>query len=125
MTLDQFKEVRRLLQESGKGDPPGRIHHSCFGDDGDLMVYDIWESPEASQAFGELLMPITCTPLISPSRTARPWSGGRPSSRRPRISRRKRAFQVYADPAGHPFCIGWGQPSPERLRQHLSQRHDN
>lgn len=19
--------------------------------------------------------------------------------------------QVYADPAGHPFCIGWGQPS--------------
>jgi hypothetical protein len=23
--------------------------------------------------------------------------------------------QVYADPAGHPFCIGWGQPSPEAL----------
>jgi hypothetical protein len=22
---------------------------------------------------------------------------------------------VYADPAGHPFCIGWGQPSPEAL----------
>ncbi len=24
-------------------------------------------------------------------------------------------FQVYADPAGHPFCIGWGQPTAERL----------
>jgi len=23
--------------------------------------------------------------------------------------------QVYADPAGHPFCIGWGQPSQETL----------
>lgn len=23
--------------------------------------------------------------------------------------------QVYADPAGHPFCIGWGQPSQEAL----------
>jgi hypothetical protein len=23
--------------------------------------------------------------------------------------------QVYADPAGHPFCIGWGQPSREKL----------
>lgn len=24
-------------------------------------------------------------------------------------------FQVYADPAGHPFCVGWGHPSPEQL----------
>jgi hypothetical protein len=23
--------------------------------------------------------------------------------------------QVYADPAGHPFCIGWGQPTREAL----------
>ena len=23
--------------------------------------------------------------------------------------------QVYADPAGHPFCIGWGHPSRETL----------
>jgi hypothetical protein len=23
--------------------------------------------------------------------------------------------QVYADPAGHPFCIGWGHPSPEQI----------
>jgi catechol 2,3-dioxygenase-like lactoylglutathione lyase family enzyme len=23
--------------------------------------------------------------------------------------------QVYADPAGHPFCIGWGHPSQEAL----------
>lgn len=25
--------------------------------------------------------------------------------------------QVYADPAGHPFCIGWGHPSKEELAE--------
>ena len=25
-------------------------------------------------------------------------------------------FQVYADPAGHPFCLGWGHPSDDRIR---------
>lgn len=25
-------------------------------------------------------------------------------------------FQVYADPAGHPFCVGWGHPSSEEVR---------
>ncbi|WP_377639756.1 VOC family protein [Oryzobacter terrae] len=25
--------------------------------------------------------------------------------------------QVYADPAGHPFCIGWGHPSREALAE--------
>lgn len=58
MTLDQFNEVHRLLKESGKDAPPARIHHSCIGEDGDLVVYDIWESPEAFSAFGEVLMPI-------------------------------------------------------------------
>jgi hypothetical protein len=29
--------------------------------------------------------------------------------------------QVYADPAGHPFCIGWGQPDEEALRSFLAQ----
>jgi hypothetical protein len=58
MTLDQFNQVHVLLKESGQDDPSGRIHHSCIGEDGDLMVYDVWESPEAFQAFGEALMPI-------------------------------------------------------------------
>jgi hypothetical protein len=25
--------------------------------------------------------------------------------------------QVYADPAGHPFCLGWGHPDDEAVRQ--------
>lgn len=30
--------------------------------------------------------------------------------------------QVYADPAGHPFCIGWGQPSREALAAFVADR---
>lgn len=30
--------------------------------------------------------------------------------------------QVYADPAGHPFCIGWGHPTDEQLRAFLARR---
>ncbi|MEU0600683.1 VOC family protein [Streptomyces sp. NPDC006393] len=30
--------------------------------------------------------------------------------------------QVYADPAGHPFCIGWGHPSRETLAAYVADR---
>ena len=58
MTLAQFNEIHRLLDEAGAGGVAGMIHHSCFGDDGDLMVYDVWESQEAFEEFGKVLMPI-------------------------------------------------------------------
>jgi len=28
----------------------------------------------------------------------------------------REGHQVYADPAGHPFCIGWGHPDEEAVR---------
>jgi hypothetical protein len=70
MTLEQFEESHRRLDEAGAGDPKGRIHHSCFGQDGDLMVYDVWESPEAFGAFGETLMPILSEVGIDPGEPA-------------------------------------------------------
>jgi hypothetical protein len=30
--------------------------------------------------------------------------------------------QVYADPAGHPFCIGWGHPDDETIRRVIRDR---
>jgi glyoxalase superfamily protein len=30
--------------------------------------------------------------------------------------------QVYADPAGHPFCIGWGHPSREAIAAFVAGR---
>jgi len=29
---------------------------------------------------------------------------------------------VLADPAGHPFCIGWGHPDDAQLRRFLAER---
>ena len=58
MTLEQFEEIHRRLNEAGEGGNPARLHHSCFGPDGDLMVYDIWDSTDSFEAFGHRLMPI-------------------------------------------------------------------
>ena len=33
--------------------------------------------------------------------------------------------QVYADPAGHPFCIGWGHPSREALAKFVADGLSN
>jgi uncharacterized glyoxalase superfamily protein PhnB len=33
-------------------------------------------------------------------------------------------YQVYADPAGHPFCIGWGHKSREALAAFVAERLD-
>jgi hypothetical protein len=66
MTLKQFEESHRQLDDAGASTPPGRIHHSCFGEDGDLMVYQVWESREHFQAFGETLMPILAKVGIDP-----------------------------------------------------------
>jgi hypothetical protein len=57
MTVAQFEEVHRRLAEAG-ADMSGRLHHSAFGEDGSMQVYEVWESPEALQAFGATLMPI-------------------------------------------------------------------
>jgi hypothetical protein len=57
LTLEQFEEVHRRLSAMG-AQPTGRLHHSGVGEDGDMRVYEIWESPEAFEAFGRTLMPV-------------------------------------------------------------------
>jgi hypothetical protein len=66
MTLAQFNEVHRRLDETGPDHSRGRIHHSCMGADGDLMVYDVWDSPESFEAFGAILMPILADVGVDP-----------------------------------------------------------
>ena len=58
MTAAQYDEAIRRLEAAGAGSPAGRVHHSCIGSDGSLMVYDVWESQESFEAFGATLMPI-------------------------------------------------------------------
>ncbi len=58
----------------------------------DLHVEDLSEAHDEAIRFGARLLQVSEDPLAAAG------------------------FQVYADPAGHPFCIGWGHPSDERLK---------
>ncbi|HXS61325.1 MAG TPA: hypothetical protein VN767_00520 [Streptosporangiaceae bacterium] len=48
------------------GHPAGRIHHSCFGPDTGLMVYEVWETQQAFDDYGKTLMPILHKAGIDP-----------------------------------------------------------
>lgn len=58
MTLEQYFDVHERLDAAGEGNNPHRLHHSCFGPDGELMVFDVWDSEEEFQKFGAALMPV-------------------------------------------------------------------
>jgi hypothetical protein len=70
MTLEQYEEIHRRLDAAGHGRPAERLHHSCFGFEGNLMVYDIWTSEESWQAFGEALLPILGELGVDPGQPA-------------------------------------------------------
>jgi hypothetical protein len=57
-TAAQYDETIARLSAAGAGSPAGRLHHSCFGPPDSLMVYDVWDSQESFDKFGETLMPI-------------------------------------------------------------------
>ena len=55
LTIEQYNKARAGLS---KANIDGRKHHSCFGEDGQLAVYEIWESQEAYEAFAQFLVPV-------------------------------------------------------------------
>ncbi len=58
MNATQYDEIIRRLDTAGAGKPDGRLYHACFGTGDKLQVFDIWESQEAFDKFGEMLMPV-------------------------------------------------------------------
>ena len=58
MTTEQYENGLRSLDEAGEGSPEGRTFHACYGESGALRVFDVWESQESFDRFGEKLMPI-------------------------------------------------------------------
>ena len=58
MSAAQYDDIMKRLDAAGVGRPAGRLHHSTFGPPDHLMVYDVWDSAESFQKFGETLMPI-------------------------------------------------------------------
>jgi hypothetical protein len=58
-TAEQYDETIERLQDAGAGAPPGRSYHCAFiGTNGMIQVFDVWESQEEFDKFGEILMPI-------------------------------------------------------------------
>jgi len=69
VTLDQatYEKVGQRLDEAG-APITGRAHHSCFGEPGNLMVYEVWESQEAYDAFAAVLLPILAEEGVTSNR---------------------------------------------------------
>lgn len=73
-TLDQYDDACRRLNNGqpmrALSDWPGGgcLEHCAWAEDsGALGVFDVWESPEAFQSFGEKLMPILGEVGIAPA----------------------------------------------------------
>jgi len=58
LTAAQYDDTIATLESQGNWPPDGLDYHVCFGDDGSLLVSEIWDSQEQFQAFGERLMPV-------------------------------------------------------------------
>ena len=57
-TPERYDEVIRRLEEAGAGAPAGRSHHFALETNGEIQVFDVWESQESFEAFGQTLLPI-------------------------------------------------------------------
>jgi len=57
MTVEQHAKGRERLRAAGAPEEAMRLH-SCFGENGQLQVFDIWESQEAFDEFLTFLGPV-------------------------------------------------------------------
>ena len=62
----QYDEIMKKLDKAGQAAPNGRTHHSAFGPADHLMVYDVWDSQESFDTFGQTLMPILSEVGVDP-----------------------------------------------------------
>ena len=58
MSTEQYDDVVRRLEAAGAGSPPGRSYHCAFSGGSGLHVFDVWDSQESFDEFGQKLMPI-------------------------------------------------------------------
>jgi hypothetical protein len=66
LTTEHYDSAVKELTALGADRPAGRTHHSCFGPDDDLMVYEVWESQQAFEEYGKVLMPVLARIGIDP-----------------------------------------------------------
>ena len=66
MSAAKYDECIKRLEQAGAGAPKGRLYHVCYGNMNDLRVFDVWESSESFDEFGQTLMPILQELSIEP-----------------------------------------------------------
>lgn len=58
-TKERYDEAIGRLEQAGAASPPGRKYHFAFtGESGGIEVFDVWDSMESFEKFGETLVPI-------------------------------------------------------------------
>ena len=58
VTPAQYDDAISRLEAAGAGAPAGRLYHVALETDGKIQVFDVWDSQESFDAFGETLLPI-------------------------------------------------------------------
>ena len=58
MSAQQYDTCIRKLEAAGAGKPAGRLYHACFGPADKLAVFDVWDSQQSFDRFGQTLIPI-------------------------------------------------------------------
>ena len=66
VTPEKYAEAIRRLEAAGAGAPDGRTLHVALETNGNIDVFDIWESQAAFETFGATLMPILAELGIEP-----------------------------------------------------------
>jgi hypothetical protein len=57
-TPEEYNNAIKQLEAAGAGSPKGRTYHCALESNGAIQVFDIWESQEDFDVFGEKLVPI-------------------------------------------------------------------
>jgi hypothetical protein len=53
-----YDDAISRLEAAGAGAPAGRLYHAALEADGQIQVFDVWDSQESFEAFGATLLPI-------------------------------------------------------------------
>jgi quinol monooxygenase YgiN len=55
MSREDYERIMKQLEESGAGEPEGRVFHASYGED-QVHMFDVWDSHESFQAHqGDLM----------------------------------------------------------------------
>jgi hypothetical protein len=57
-TPDKYDQAVARLDAAGHGAPAGRLNHFALDANGEIEVFDVWESPQTLEAFGPAFVPI-------------------------------------------------------------------